>query len=207
MNIVILINQMSHGQEVLLHKTWYSLASEGYRTASMFSPSLFFFFYHNYIRSFVMMSIQFLYEDGKEAVVDECGRPKSMDYLVDEKQYHHETLSPYTKCLSKLSQEESSERVAMQIEGGAKDDADIAMRETLSKRNYTLYTDQDKVRFFKLLFEKRLSVSATAKQLASMFVQHKDGLSSARVTMIAPSRNVGRLVAHVFSMRNVKGLY
>ncbi|KAG0752645.1 hypothetical protein G6F62_012215 [Rhizopus arrhizus] len=33
------------------------------------------------------------------------------------------------------------------------------------KRNYTRYSDQDKVRFFKLLFEKCLSAAAAAKQL------------------------------------------
>ncbi|ORE05308.1 hypothetical protein BCV72DRAFT_209552, partial [Rhizopus microsporus var. microsporus] len=33
------------------------------------------------------------------------------------------------------------------------------------KRAYTLYMDQDKVRFFKLMFEKVMSASAAAKQL------------------------------------------
>ena len=33
------------------------------------------------------------------------------------------------------------------------------------KRNYTRYSDQDKARFFKLLFEKCLSVAAAAKRL------------------------------------------
>lgn len=74
------------------------------------------------------MSIQFLYKDVKGAVVDECGRPEPIDYIVDEEQYRLETLSPYTQCLCKLSQEESGEWVIMQIEDGAKADADIAMR-------------------------------------------------------------------------------
>ena len=47
----------------------------------------------------------------------------------------------------------------------AKDDPDICMKEASSKRAYTLYTDQDKVRFFKLMFGKVLSASTAAKQL------------------------------------------
>ncbi|KAL1936709.1 hypothetical protein VTP01DRAFT_843 [Rhizomucor pusillus] len=42
---------------------------------------------------------------------------------------------------------------------------DVRMGEASTKRTYTLYTDQDKVRFFKLMFEKVLSASAVAKQL------------------------------------------
>ncbi|KAG1194999.1 hypothetical protein G6F70_008565 [Rhizopus microsporus] len=47
----------------------------------------------------------------------------------------------------------------------AKDDPDVCMKEASSKRAYTFYTDQDKVRFFKLVFEKVMSASAAAKQL------------------------------------------
>ncbi|KAL1928558.1 hypothetical protein VTP01DRAFT_2914 [Rhizomucor pusillus] len=43
--------------------------------------------------------------------------------------------------------------------------AEVRMREASNKRVYTLYTAQDKVRFFKLMFEKVLSASAAAKQL------------------------------------------
>ena len=39
------------------------------------------------------------------------------------------------------------------------------MKETSVKRNYTRYSDQDKVRFFKLLFERCLSAAAAANQL------------------------------------------
>lgn len=74
------------------------------------------------------MSIQFLYKDGKGAVVDEWGRPEPIDYIVDEEQYHLEILSPYAQCLCKLSQEESGEWVIIQIEDGAKADTGIAMR-------------------------------------------------------------------------------
>ncbi|ORE09995.1 hypothetical protein BCV72DRAFT_316914 [Rhizopus microsporus var. microsporus] len=93
------------------------------------------------------MSVQLLYEDGKGAAVDEYGRSEPMNNIY----------------LSKLRQEDEIE--AMQIEGSVKPETDVAMRETSIKRNYTLYTNQDKVRFFKLLFEKRLNASAVAKHL------------------------------------------
>jgi hypothetical protein len=112
---------------------------------------------------FVRMSIQFLYEDGKGTVVDEYGRPEPMDYIVDEEQYRLETLSSYSQYLSKVRQEDKTE--AMQIEDSVKPEIDVAMRETSTKRNYTQYADQNKVRYFKLLFEKCLSASAAAKQL------------------------------------------
>ncbi|ORE10743.1 hypothetical protein BCV72DRAFT_301703 [Rhizopus microsporus var. microsporus] len=47
----------------------------------------------------------------------------------------------------------------------AKDSPDVCTKEASSKQAYTLYTDQDKVRFFKLMFEKAMSASAAAKQL------------------------------------------
>jgi transposase len=61
--------------------------------------------------------------------------------------------------------EGNNETEAMQIEDSVNAETDVTMREASIKRNYTLYTDQDKVRFFKLLFEKCLSASAAAKQL------------------------------------------
>ncbi|KAG0758535.1 hypothetical protein G6F62_006361 [Rhizopus arrhizus] len=53
----------------------------------------------------------------------------------------------------------------MEVEKEAKPSYDVNMRETLMKRSYTCYSDQDKVRFFKLMFEKCLSAAAAAKQL------------------------------------------
>ena len=53
----------------------------------------------------------------------------------------------------------------MQIEDDVKADTDVVMRQASTKRSYTLYADQDKMRFFKLLFEKCLSASAAAKRL------------------------------------------
>ncbi|CEI93764.1 hypothetical protein RMCBS344292_07991 [Rhizopus microsporus] len=53
----------------------------------------------------------------------------------------------------------------MQVEKEIKPGSDVVMSETSMKRNYTPYSDQDKVRFFKLLFERCLSATAVAKRL------------------------------------------
>jgi transposase len=54
----------------------------------------------------------------------------------------------------------------MRVEDEVKPDTDVIMRETSVKRNYTHYSDQDKVRFFKLLlFERCLSAAAAANRL------------------------------------------
>lgn len=110
------------------------------------------------------MNVQFFYEDGQGTVVDEHGRPEPMDYVVDEEQYALETVSSYTQYLRNTPRERDRESDAMLIEDMNKG-IDVRMREASVKRAYTLYTDQDKVRFFKLLFEKCLSASAAAKQL------------------------------------------
>ncbi|KAG0741370.1 hypothetical protein G6F57_001031 [Rhizopus arrhizus] len=104
------------------------------------------------------MSIQFLFENGKGSVVDEYGRPEPMDYIIDEEQFRLETLSSHTQYLVQLP-------LASEKEVEAKPSSDIKMKETLVKRSCTRYSDQDKVRFFKLLFEKCLSAAAAAKQL------------------------------------------
>ncbi|CEI86245.1 hypothetical protein RMCBS344292_00688 [Rhizopus microsporus] len=92
------------------------------------------------------MSFQIFYEDGHGNAVDEYGRPEPMDYIIDEERY-------------------ASETVNSMADEDAKDDPDVCMKEASSKRAYTFYTDQDKVRFFKLVFEKVMSASAAAKQL------------------------------------------
>lgn len=48
------------------------------------------------------MNIQFLCGNGKGSVVDEYGRPELVDYIVDEEQFHLETLSSHTQYLSQL---------------------------------------------------------------------------------------------------------
>ncbi|KAL1935966.1 hypothetical protein VTP01DRAFT_100 [Rhizomucor pusillus] len=87
-----------------------------------------------------------------------------MDYVVDEEQYALETLSSYTQYLRNRTRESDGRSDAMETDD-VKKDVDVRMREASIKRVYTLYTDQDKVRFFKLMFEKVLSASAAAKQL------------------------------------------
>ncbi|ORE04531.1 hypothetical protein BCV72DRAFT_307204 [Rhizopus microsporus var. microsporus] len=92
------------------------------------------------------MSFQIFYEDGHGNAVAEYGRPEPMDYINDEERYALETVSSVA-------------------DEDAKDDPNACMKEASSKRVYTLYTDQGKVRFFKLMFEKVMSASAAAKQL------------------------------------------
>ncbi|CEG67478.1 hypothetical protein RMATCC62417_03904 [Rhizopus microsporus] len=98
------------------------------------------------------MSFQIFYEDGHGNAVDEYGRPEPMGYIIDEERYALETVSSYTRYLHNQPQENNF-------------DVDVCMKEASSKRAYTLYTDQGKVRFFKLMFEKVMSASAAAKQL------------------------------------------
>ncbi|KAG1174698.1 hypothetical protein G6F70_005397 [Rhizopus microsporus] len=110
------------------------------------------------------MSFQIFYEDGHGNAVDEYGRPEPMDYIIDEERYALETVSSHTQYLHNQPQENNFDVDSMADED-AKDDVDVCMKEASSKRAYTFYTDQDKVRFFKLVFEKVMSASAAAKQL------------------------------------------
>ncbi|CEI95404.1 hypothetical protein RMCBS344292_09592 [Rhizopus microsporus] len=110
------------------------------------------------------MSFQIFYEDGHGNAVDEYGRPEPMDYIIDEERYALETVSSHTQYLHNQPQENNFDVDSMADED-AKDDPDVCMKEASSKRACTFYTDQDKVRFFKLVFEKVMSASAAAKQL------------------------------------------
>lgn len=111
------------------------------------------------------MNIQFLFKNGKDSVVDEYSRPKPMDYIVYEKQFRLEMLSSHTQYLARLPLKYEKEVEIMQMENQTKRHNDIIIRETLFKRNYTRYSDQDKVGLFELMFEKCLSASAISKQL------------------------------------------
>ncbi|ORE00840.1 hypothetical protein BCV72DRAFT_218409 [Rhizopus microsporus var. microsporus] len=110
------------------------------------------------------MSFQILYEDRYSNAVDEYGRPESMDYIIDEERCALETVSSHIQYLHNQPQENNFDVGSMEDED-AKDNVDVCMKEVLTKRAYTLYTDQDKVRFFKLMFENVMSVSAAAKRL------------------------------------------
>ncbi|KAL1935491.1 hypothetical protein VTP01DRAFT_4631 [Rhizomucor pusillus] len=107
---------------------------------------------------------QSFYEDGQDHVV-EYGRPKPMDYLVDENTYALETMSPHMQYLCNMPRASDHEAVAIQIDKPK--DADVDMREATVKRGYTLYSYQDR------MFEKVLSASAAAKQLG--IHRRKDG--------------------------------
>ncbi|KAG1152680.1 hypothetical protein G6F37_003253 [Rhizopus arrhizus] len=88
-----------------------------------------------------------------------------MGYIVDEEQFRLEKLSSHTQYLAQLPLESEKMVETMQVEKEVKPGSDVVMRKTSMKRNYVRYSDQDKVRFFKLLFEKCLSAAAAAKQL------------------------------------------
>ncbi|CEG82099.1 hypothetical protein RMATCC62417_16221 [Rhizopus microsporus] len=111
------------------------------------------------------MNIQFLFENGKGSVVDKYGRPEQMDYIADEEQFRLETLSSHTQPLAQLPLGSEKEFEAIQMEKEAKLSSGVIVRETSEKRNYSHYSDQDKVRFFKLSFERCLSAAAAEKQL------------------------------------------
>ncbi|KAG1271433.1 hypothetical protein G6F66_013579 [Rhizopus arrhizus] len=117
------------------------------------------------------MNIQFLYENGEGSVVDEYGRPEPMDYIVDEEQFRLETLSSHTQYLAQRPLESEKIVEAMQVEKEAKPSSDTVRRETSMKRTYTRYSDQDKMRFFKALFEKCLSAAAAAAKRLGIHIR------------------------------------
>ncbi|KAG1141341.1 hypothetical protein G6F37_008402 [Rhizopus arrhizus] len=86
-----------------------------------------------------------------------------MDYIVDEEQFRLETLSFHTQYLAQLPLVDEEIIEIVQVKKEVKPGSDVVMKETSMKRNYTRHSDQDKVRFFKLLFEKCLSAAAAAK--------------------------------------------
>lgn len=109
------------------------------------------------------MNGQFFYEDGQGHVSDEHGCPELMDYVVDEEMYTLQTISSHIDYLHTLHRVHNHETIVVYVD--EVQSKDVHMKESVTKRDYTVYTDQDKVRFFKLMFEKVLSASAAAKQL------------------------------------------
>ncbi|KAL0095800.1 hypothetical protein F4703DRAFT_1923557 [Phycomyces blakesleeanus] len=75
-----------------------------YKAHQTYSPNIF-FFYYDYTGTSIIVSVQFSYKDGKGTVVDELGRFKPMDYIVDREQYRLEALSSSTQHLPQLCQE------------------------------------------------------------------------------------------------------
>ncbi|ORE09663.1 hypothetical protein BCV72DRAFT_247996 [Rhizopus microsporus var. microsporus] len=99
------------------------------------------------------MSFQIFYEDELNNAIDEYGRPEPMDYIIDEERYALETVSSHTQYLHNQPQENNFELFPSKNED-AKDDVDVCVKEALNK-----------VRFFKLMFEKVMSALAAVKQL------------------------------------------
>ncbi|KAG1046675.1 hypothetical protein G6F43_010849 [Rhizopus delemar] len=86
-----------------------------------------------------------------------------MDYIVDKEMYTLQTISSHTDYLHTLHRVHNHEPVVVHVD--EVQSKNVHMKESVTKRDYIVYTDQDKVRFFKLMFEKVLSASAAAKQL------------------------------------------
>ena len=112
------------------------------------------------------MSVQFLYEDAQDNVIDEHGRLEPMDCVIYEEQYALETVSSRTQYLLNMNMPRESDRESdvMQTED-AKKNVDVHRREAPVKRVYTLHMDQNKARFFKLLFKKCLSGPSSVRTI------------------------------------------
>ncbi|KAI8874603.1 hypothetical protein K501DRAFT_281166 [Backusella circina FSU 941] len=94
------------------------------------------------------MSMQFYYEDGQGHIDDEHG-VQPMDLVVDEELYAIETIS---------SQRQSNPVI---LPTADERNCDVDM-ELCNKRRYTVYSYEDKTRFFHLFFSKCLNASAAA---------------------------------------------
>jgi transposase len=118
------------------------------------------FFFFNTLQ--FNMSTIFLYEDGQGNVIDENGGPEPMDYIVDQNEFIVETIATHTEYLGNTVPNESSLTSPM-VEKPKNED--IHMKEAKPKREYVLYTVQDKARFFDLKIGKCMTAAAAAKQL------------------------------------------
>jgi hypothetical protein len=102
--------------------------------------------------------MQFFYEDGQGHVVDENG-VEPMDLVVDEELFAIETISSRTQFLMNKPLERRSNPVVRPVADEKNNDVDM---EVCNKRRYTVYSDEDKTRFFHLFFSKCLNASAAA---------------------------------------------
>lgn len=121
------------------------------------------------------MDMQFFYEDGQGHVVDENG-VELMDLVIDEELFAIETISSRTQFLANKPPERPHNPVICAV-ADERSSEDIYM-EQCNKHRYTVYSDEDKTRFFHLFFSKCLNVSAAARQLgihvraAQKWVEH-----------------------------------
>jgi len=106
--------------------------------------------------------MQFLYEDGQGHVVDEHGI-EPMDLVVDEELFAIETISSRTQFLMNKPPERPFNPVVHSV-ANERSIEDVDM-ELCNKRRYTVYSNEDKTKFFHLFFSKCLNASAAARQL------------------------------------------
>jgi hypothetical protein len=106
-------------------------------------------FYLQFILQILKLSMQFFYEDGE-------------GHIVDEELYAIETISSRTQFLMNKPPERPSSPVILPVADERNHDVDM---ELCNKRRYTVYSDEDKTRFFHLFFSKCSNASAAARQL------------------------------------------
>ncbi|KAG1442606.1 hypothetical protein G6F56_010995 [Rhizopus delemar] len=104
--------------------------------------------------------MQFLYEDGQEHAVDENG-VEPMDLAVDEELFAIETIGSRTQFLMNKPPERLNPVMHPVTDKRKNEDIDMGL---YNKRYYTVYSDEDKTRFFRLFFSKCLNASAAARQ-------------------------------------------
>jgi transposase len=85
-----------------------------------------------------------------------------MDLVVDEELFAIETISSRTQFLMNKPPERYSNPVMHPVSDDRNNDVDM---ELFNKRRYTVYSDDEKTRFFHLFFSKCLSASVAARQL------------------------------------------
>lgn len=84
-------------QDALLPRMFCSTSLDIHGYKSLYQWVVFFsvHFHSTHKITFIIMNIQFLYENGKGSVVDEYGRPEPMDCIVDKEQFYLEALGSH----------------------------------------------------------------------------------------------------------------
>ncbi|KAI8645900.1 hypothetical protein BD408DRAFT_411238 [Parasitella parasitica] len=98
------------------------------------------------------MDMQFLYENGQGQVVDENGI-EPMDLAVNDELFAIETINPCTPFLMNKPPESPSNPVMHPV---AEEKFNDAHMELCNKKRYTVYSVEDKSKFFHVFFNKCL---------------------------------------------------
>ncbi|KAI8645405.1 hypothetical protein BD408DRAFT_450273 [Parasitella parasitica] len=106
--------------------------------------------------------------EGQGHVVDGHGI-ELMELVDDGELYAIETTGSQTQFLMNKPPERPSNPVILPVADERNCDVDMGLR---NKRRYTVYSDEDKIRFFYLFFSKCLNASAIARQLG-VFIMTK----------------------------------